>query len=80
MFLNGLIGKKRMMPDMLKKRWHSAICKATGSLSLDAANAARIPVPVVPMLAPRVNGNILSSLIIPIPTRGVNADVNTELL
>lgn len=68
------------MPDMLKKRWANAICIATGSLSPDAAMAARIPVPVVPMLAPSVNGNILSSLIIPIPTNGVNAEVNTELL
>lgn len=65
---------------MLKKRWQSAICNADSNLSPEAAIAARRPVAVVPMFDPKVNGYILSSLITPIPTSGVIADVNTELL
>lgn len=45
-----------------------------------AANAARIPVSVVPILAPSVSGNILSIDNIPTPTSGVRVEVKTELL
>lgn len=44
------------------------------------ANAASSPVAVVPILAPRVNGYIRSSEMIPMPTRGVIAEVKMELL
>lgn len=44
------------------------------------ARAAIRPVAVVPMLAPRVSGYIRSRDMIPIPTRGVIADVKMELL
>lgn len=43
------------------------------------AKAARIEVVVVPMLAPRVIGYILSRPITPTPTKGVRADVKIEL-
>ena len=49
-------------------------------LSPVAARDASRAVQVVPMLLPKVRGNILSSEITPIPTRGVNAEVNTLLL
>ena len=48
-------------------------------LNFITANAARTEVIVVPMLAPRVMGNILCTGRTPMPTRGVNADVVTEL-
>jgi hypothetical protein len=40
---------------------------------------AKIPVTVVPMFEPSVNGNTRSMVTKPIPTNGVNVDVNTEL-
>ena len=45
-----------------------------------AVKAAKIAVMVVPKFAPSVSGYIRSTVIRPIPTNGVNADVNTELL
>ena len=51
-----------------------------GNLSPEAAIAAKSPVAVVPMLDPRVIGYTLSIRIIPIPTKGVKAEVKTELL
>ena len=36
------------IPVMLKKRWHSAICRVARRWSLSDARAARIPVVVVP--------------------------------
>jgi len=69
-----------MIPEILKKRWHKAIWSAMGSCGPLAASAARRPVPVVPMLEPRVSGYMRSILIMPIPTSGVRAEVKTELL
>ena len=44
------------------------------------AKAANMAVAVVPILLPKVNGNIRSRLITPIPTNGVRVEVNTLLL
>ena len=46
----------------------------------DALNAASIPVTVVPILAPRISGNTLSSVNKPKLTNGTNELVNTEEL
>ena len=43
------------------------------------AKAARMPVAVVPMFAPNVNGNARSKVITPTPMRGVIAEVKIEL-
>ena len=40
---------------------------------------AKIAVHVVPIFAPKVNGNICSTVSIDSPTRGVNVDVIIEL-
>lgn len=42
--------------------------------------AAKIPVIVVPIFDPRVNGNNRSTETTPIPTSGIKLDVKTELL
>ena len=73
-------GYQTRIPLILKNRWHNAIWRLLSSLSPELARAARRPVAVVPMFEPSVSGNILSSLITPRPTRGVMADVKTELL
>lgn len=46
----------------------------------ELARAAKSPVAVVPMFDPNVRGYILSNVMTPTPTRGVIAEVNTELL
>ena len=43
-------------------------------------NAEIIPVIVVPIFAPKHSGNILSSSTVPRATKGINIDMNTELL
>lgn len=66
---------------MLKKVWHNAICnELRSSRAVVAVNAAIIPVIVVPIFDPNVNGYIRSRVIIPRPTSGVKVDVNIELL
>lgn len=74
------IGKKSKIPVMLKKRWQRANCRARSMVEGDEARAARIPVAVVPMLEPNVNGYIRSNLRHPTPTNGVKADVKTDEL
>lgn len=74
------MGYQRRMPEMLKKRWQSAIWILFSSLSPELAMAASRPVAVVPMLEPRVNGYIRSRVMTPTPTSGVRAEVKTELL
>ena len=61
---------------MLNSRWQKAIWML---LNFMTAKAARMEVQVAPMLAPRVMGNILCTGRTPMPTRGVKADVVTEL-
>lgn len=73
------IGKNRMIPEMLKNKWHKAICNEFGMASSLCAKAAKMAVVVVPILAPSVSGYILSMATTPMPTSGVRADVNTEL-
>jgi hypothetical protein len=69
------------LPNILKKVWHKAICNEfRSSWAVVAVNAAIIPVIVVPILDPNVNGYIRSIDIIPRPTSGVKVDVNIELL
>ena len=64
---------------------HKAICKDNNCLSWplgpspDAANAAKMPVKVVPILLPKVSGKILSKSTNPKPTSGINELVKTEL-
>mmetsp|Transcript_37068 Transcript_37068/g.86860 ORF Transcript_37068/g.86860 Transcript_37068/m.86860 type:complete len:229 (+) Transcript_37068:936-1622(+) len=74
--MNG-IGNQRTVPMRLKNKWAKATFNPVWILLL--ANALRIPVHVVPMLAPTVKQNILSSLTMPMPTRGVSVDVVTLL-
>ena len=69
-----------MIPMMLKKRWQKASCSDDANVSASAANAANIPVVVVPIFAPKVRGYILSILIIPTPTKGVNVEVKIDEL
>eukprot|EP00438_Fugacium_kawagutii_P034277 Skav205206 [mRNA] locus=scaffold376:161529:161774:- [translate_table: standard] len=64
------------MPMMLNMRWQKAIWMAANFMTASAAN---IEVNVVPMLAPSVIGNILCTGKTPMPTRGVKAEVVTEL-
>ena len=68
------------------KLLHKAICKENNCESLaldefppDDANAARIPVKVVPILLPKVSGKILSKSTNPKPTNGIKLEVKTEL-
>ena len=67
-----------MIPEMLKNRWQKAIWRALSKFELDA-KAARMPVAVVPMFAPKVNGKARSKDTTPTPMRGVSADVKMEL-
>ena len=60
------------MPKMLKKRWAKAICIA---VDLEETKAARIPVTVVPMLAPNVIGYMTSSVKTSNPANGVKTEV-----
>ena len=48
-------------------------------MSGEAARAARSEVVVVPMFDPNVSGYIRFKLTTPMPTRGVNVEVKTEL-
>ena len=74
------IGNQIKIPVMLKKRWQKATCNAAANFPLELAKAASRPVAVVPMFEPRVSGYIRFSEMIPMPTRGVSAEVNIELL
>ena len=66
---------------MLKNVWHRAICKEFfSSMAVVAVSAAMIPVMVVPMFEPKVNGYIRSMVTMPRPTSGVRVDVKIELL
>mmetsp|Transcript_67405 Transcript_67405/g.130266 ORF Transcript_67405/g.130266 Transcript_67405/m.130266 type:complete len:280 (-) Transcript_67405:1037-1876(-) len=67
------IGNHMRVPKRLKNRWANATARPVGMLLL--ASAARMPVTVVPMFAPTVKGNILSSLMRPMPTKGVRVEV-----
>ena len=67
-------------PVRLKNKWHKAICSDGLKVSADAASEARRAVMVVPMLEPRISGNILANGTIPMVASGVIAAVNTELL
>ncbi len=61
--------------------WYPTLRKTTPHLRSRLggdASAAKTLVNVVPTLAPKVNGYILSRDKTPMPTRGVNAEVNTE--
>ena len=49
-------------------------------MAVVAVSAAMIPVMVVPMFDPKVNGYIRSMVTTPRPTSGVRVDVNMELL
>ena len=53
-----------MIPEMLKNRWARATCMAVALLE---TSAARMPVTVVPMLAPSVIGNMTSRLMMSRP-------------
>jgi hypothetical protein len=77
--LNGIfliygIGYHMHIPIMLKNKCASATCHASTGCDT-ATDAAQIPVHVVPMFAPSVNGYICSNDIIPTAASGVNADV-----
>ena len=61
---------------MLKSKCTKAIYKLSGFMTAMAAN---IEVNVVPMLAPRVIGNILCTGSTPTPQSGVGVEVVTEL-
>ena len=74
------IGYQIRIPVKLKNRWHKAIWNADTILSPEVAKAASRAVDVVPMLAPSIMGNTLSTVTNPIPTNGVRADATTELL
>jgi hypothetical protein len=70
-----------ILPKILKKVWHNAICSEFfNSSGDDAVKAAIIPVTVVPMFEPRVNGYTRSIVMIPRPTKGVKVEVKIELL
>ena len=71
-FLITGIGYQMIIPETLNQKWQSATWRASSLLD---TNEAMIPVKVVPIFAPNVNGSICSSWITFIPTRGVNADV-----
>ncbi len=65
---------------MLNKVWQSAIWSDFWIDFESALNAASIPVTVVPIFAPRINGNTLSSVNNPKLTNGTSDDVNTDEL
>ena len=67
------------MPVILKSEWHKAICKEYFKVFAGPLMLAKIPVTVVPMFEPSVNGNTRSIVTKPIPTNGVKVDVKTEL-
>ena len=54
-FLINGIGYQTAIPEILKNRWQSAICKDSRNFEV-AARAARIEVIVVPIFAPSVRG------------------------
>ena len=67
-----------MILEILKNRWQKAIWRALSKFE-ELARAARMPVAVVPMFAPKVSGKARSRDTTPTPIRGVRAEVKTEL-
>lgn len=61
---------------MLKIKWENATVTAT---TFWVARAARIAVTVVPILAPKVYGNICLTVTNPAPAKGIMIEVVTEL-
>jgi hypothetical protein len=78
-FLMKGTGYQIIIPDILKYKWQKATCMALGKACPVDAKLANIPVAVVPIFDPKVNGYILSMLSTPIPTNGVRVDVKMEL-
>lgn len=67
-------GYQIKIPTRLKSKWANATFMAVGL----ERRAARMAVKVVPRLAPRMSGNICSSLKAPTSTRGVKTEVVIE--
>ena len=65
---------------MLNREWQNAIWREYLIEDGLALNAASIPVTVVPIFEPKVNGNTLSIDTRPRPTRGVRVDMKTDEL
>ena len=66
-----------MDPIVLNKKCSNATASAAGDpVTKDAIKAVK----VVPTLAPRIYGNILSNVRIPTPASGTMKDDETELL
>lgn len=74
------IGYQIRIPKILKKRWERATCMALARSLPSFGRAAMMPVAVVPRFDPRVSGYMRSSVMTPMPTSGVIAEVKMELL
>lgn len=68
------------LPVILNRKWHMEICNAYTIPEESVARAASRLVVQVPIFEPIVRGYIRFKLITPMPTKGVIAEVKTELL